>query len=132
MLISRRIITAISIALDNHIIIEALEMKFSKMVEYLSKKEGIYVGKVTARQVVLTDGLMADCTFDLSHTDIPFETINKYKKNIQKIFFKWRCTNSDISMVIHMSGVLTVYKARNMISDSDLKEIYKIMLFAGR
>lgn len=129
---AQKIITAIAIALDNHIIIEAFEMKFFKMVEYLSKKEGIYVGKVTARQVVLTDGLLADCTFDLSHTDMPFETISKYKKNVQKISFKWKCTDSDISMVIHMSGALTVYKARHMISDADLEEIYKIMLFAGR
>lgn len=79
-----KIITSISLAFDNHIVIEALEMKFTRMIEYLSKEEGIYVGKVTARQVVLNDGLLADCTLDLSREEMPFETIDKYKKNIQK------------------------------------------------
>ena len=55
------------------------------MIEYLSKEEGIYVGKVTARQVVLNDGLLADCTFDLSREEMPFETIDKYKRIFKNI-----------------------------------------------
>lgn len=128
---AQKIITSISLAFDNHIVIEALEMKFTRMIEYLSKEEGIYVGKVTARQVVLNDGLLADCTLDLSREEMPFETIDKYKKNIQKISFRWKCTESIIRMVIHMSGTVTIYKARRMIKDNELECIYKMLLYAG-
>ena len=128
---AQKIITSISLAFDNHIVIEALEMKFTRMIEYLSKEEGIYVGKVTARQVVLNDGLLADCTLDLSCEEMPFETIDKYKKNIQKISFRWKCTESIIRMVIHMSGTVTIYKARRMIKDNELECIYKMLLYAG-
>lgn len=129
---AQKIITSISLAFDNHIAIEALEMKFTRIIEYLSKEEGIYVGKVTARQVILNDGLLADCTFDLSGEAMPFETIDKYKKNIQKISFRWKRTESIISMVIHMSGTVTIYKARRMIKDDELEGIYKMLLYAGR
>lgn len=129
---AQKIITSISLAFDNHIVIEALEMKFTRMIEYLSKEEGIHVGKVTARQVVLNDGLLADCTFDLSSEEMPFEMINKYKKNIQKISFRWRCAESVIRMVIHMSGAVTIYKARRIIKDYELECIYKMLLYAGR
>ena len=129
---AQKIITTISLAFDNHIIIEALEMKFTRMIEYLSKEEDIYVGKVTARQVVLNDGLLADCSFDLSCMDMPFETIDKYKKNNQKISFKWKCVDSIIRMVIHMTGAVTIYKARHMINENELECIYKMLLYAGR
>lgn len=129
---AQKIITTISLAFDNHIMIEALEMKFMRMIEYLSKEEDIYVGKVTARQVVLNDGLLADCSFDLSCMEMPFETIDKYKKNIQKISFKWKCVDSIIRMVIHMTGTVTIYKARHMINENELECIYKMLLYAGR
>ena len=32
--------------------------------------------------VAVNDGLLADCTLDLSREEMPFETIDKYKKNI--------------------------------------------------
>ena len=129
---AQKIITSLSLAFDNHIVIEALEMKFTRMIEYLSKEEGIYVGKVTAQQVVLSDGLLADCTFNLSNEEMPFEMIDKYKKNIQKISFRWKCEESVISMVIHMSGAITIYKNRRMLSDNELECIYKMLLYAGR
>lgn len=129
---AQKIITSLSLAFDNHIVIGALEMKFTRMIEYLSKEEGIYVGKVTARQVVLSDGLLADCTFNLSNEEMPFEMIDKYKKNIQKISFKWKCEEAVISMVIHMSGAITIYKTRRMLSDNELECIYKMLLYAGR
>ena len=63
---AQKMITAISLALDNKIAIEALELKFDKLVDFLSKQDNIQVDKVTAKQVVLNDGLLADCSFDLS------------------------------------------------------------------
>ena len=68
---------------------------------------------------------------DLSREEMPFETIDKYKKNIQKISFRWKRTESIIRMVIHMSGTVTIYKARRMIKDNELECIYKMLLYAG-
>lgn len=129
---AQRIISAISLAFDNHIVIEPMELKFTRMVDYLSREEGIYVGRVTARQVVLSDGLLADCSFDLSNENAPFEMIEKYKRNIQKISFRWKCTGLVIGMVIYMSGTVTIYKERRMITEDELDCIYKMLLYAGR
>lgn len=81
---AQKIITSISLAFDNHIVIEALEMKFTRMIEYLSKEEGIYVGKVTARQVVLNDGLLADCTLDLSCEESRLKRLTNTKRIFKK------------------------------------------------
>ncbi len=129
---AQRIISTISLAFDNHIVIEAMELKFARMIDYLSREEGIYVGRVTARQVVLSDGLLADCSFDLSDENAPFEMIEKYKRNIQKVSFRWKCVDLVIGMVIYLSGAVTIYKGRRMITEDELECIYKMLLYAGR
>lgn len=129
---AQKVITVISLAFDNRIIIEPYEINSARMIEYLSKEENVYVEKITARQVVLNDGLLADCTFDLSHNDNPFNVINRYKNNIRKISLKWRCKDTTIPMLIYMSGALIVYKARYMIQEEELECIYRMLLYAGR
>lgn len=129
---AQKMITAISLALDNKIAIEALELKFDKLVDFLSKQDNIQVDKVTAKQVVLNDGLLADCSFDLSMQVKPFEIISKYKNNIQRIGFKWKTRDSEIKMVIYMSGSITIYKKQHLIEDEELKQIQDMLLYAGR
>ncbi len=129
---AQKVIVAIALAFDNKISIDALELKFSKMIEYLRKEDNVYVNKVTARQIVLNDGLLADCTFDLSKTEKPFMVIEKYKDNIRKISFKWKCTDRMIGLIIHMSGTVTVYKTRESIREEEMTAIYDMLLFAGR
>lgn len=129
---AQKIITAISLAFDNRIIIEPYEINSAKIIEYLSKEENVYVGKITARQVVLNDGLLADCTFDLTHNDTPFKVIDRYKNNIRKLSIKWRCNDTMIPMLIYMSGALIVYKARCMIQEEELDCIYRMLLYARR
>ena len=42
---AKKMITAISLALDNKIVIESLEVKFDKLVEFLSRQDNIEVNK---------------------------------------------------------------------------------------
>lgn len=129
---AQKIITAISIALDNKIAIEALTLKFHKLVEFLNKQDNILVGKVTAKQVVLENGLLADCTFDMVNQIKPFDIISKYINNIQKIAFRWKYRKSEIKMVIFISGAVTIYKKQHLIEDEELEQIHKMLLYAGR
>ncbi|WP_370775872.1 hypothetical protein [Anaerobutyricum hallii] len=129
---AQKIITAISLAFDNKIIVEALKLKFDKLIEFLSKQDNICVDKVIAKQVVLDDGLLADCSLDLSTQIKPFEIISRYKNNIKRIGFKWKCIDSDIKMVIYMSGAITIYKKQYLIESDELKQIHRMLLYAGR
>lgn len=129
---AQKIITAISLALDNKIVIEALGLKFDKLVEFLSGQDNIQVNKVTAKQVIMNDGLLADCSFDLSTQNKPFEIISKYKNNIQRISFNWKTRNSEIKMVVYISGSITIYKKQCLIEDKELEQIREMLLYAGR
>ena len=78
------LITALSIAIDNKAIIEPLELDFSKIIEYLKETDNVIVGKTTATQVAFNDGILADCTFDLSNYDNPFEIIESFLYTINE------------------------------------------------
>jgi hypothetical protein len=127
-----KIITAISLALDNRVIIEPLELNFSKIVEYLKKSDCVVVGKTTATQVAFNDGILADCTFDLSKYASPFEIIEKYNKNIEKISIKWKFKDLVVGMVIYTSGSIRIYRSRHSINNKQLHEIYCMLEYAGR
>ena len=127
-----KIITALSIAIDNKAIIEPLELDFSKIIEYLKETDYVIVGKTTATQVAFNDGILADCTFDLSNYDNPFEIIERYKKNIDKISVKWKCEDVYIGMLIFISGSIRIYRLRHSINNKQLNKIYRMLECSGR
>ena len=129
---AKKIITAISLAFDNKIIIESIQLEFDKFIQFLSKKNNIQVGKVTAKQIILGNGLLADCSFDLSMQKKPFEIIEKYKNNIQRVGLKWKYKDSEIRMVVYMSGSITIYKNQHLIENEQLKKIYEMLLYVKR
>ena len=127
-----KIITAVSIAIDNKTIIEPLELNFSKIIEYLKETDNVIVGKTTATQLTFNDGILADCTFDLSNYDNPFEIIERYKNNIDKISIKWKCEDVYIGMLIFISGSIRIYRLRRSISSKQLNKIYSMLECSGR
>lgn len=129
---AKKIITALSLALDNKIIIEPLGLSFCKIIDYLSNQRDICIGKVTASQIPINDGVLADCTFDMSNNEQPFGIIEKYKKNIVKISFKWKCEGAFISMMVHTTGALKIYRLRHSVEDRELKKIYELLEYARR
>ena len=46
--------------------------------------------------------------------------------------FKWKTRESEIKMVIYMSGSITIYKKQHLIEDEELKQIQDMLLYAGR
>ena len=127
-----KIITTLSIAIDNKAIIEPLELDFSKIIDYLKETDNVIVGKTTATQVAFNDGILANCTFDLSNYDNPFEIIERYKKNIDKISVKWKCDDVYMGMIIFISGSIRIYRLRHSINNKQLNKIYRMLECSGR
>ena len=127
-----KIITNLSIAIDNKAIIEPLELDFSKIIDYLKETDNVIVGKTTATQVAFNDGILANCTFDLSNYDNPFEIIERYKKNIDKISVKWKCDDVYMGMIIFISGSIRIYRLRHSINNKQLNKIYRMLECSGR
>ena len=127
-----KIITTLSIAIDNKAVIEPLELDFSKIIEYLKETDNVIIGKTTATQVAFNDGILADCTFDLSNYDNPFEIIERYKKNIDKISVKWKCEDVYMGMIIFISGSIRIYRLRHSINNKQLNKIYRMLECSGR
>jgi hypothetical protein len=64
---AQRIITAISVALNNQVTIEPCELDVNKMIGYLDQIKDISVNKVRAAGILVGNELLADCTFDLTN-----------------------------------------------------------------
>lgn len=129
---AQRVVTAISIALDNRISIEAVNVDFYKIISFLKEKTSVYINKVIASGVVLEKELLADCSFNLARMEKPFRIVDRYIDKIQRVAFKWEIDNTIISIVLYKSGTVTIHKQRHQLSNKVLDNIYELMLYAGR
>lgn len=129
---AQRVVTAITLALDNKISIEAINLDFYKIINFLKEKTNIYVNKVVAYGVVLEKELLADCSFNLEGKEKPFVIIDKYIDKVKKVVFKWEVDNRIITIVLYKSGVITIHTHRHLLNDKTLDSIYTLMLYAGR
>ena len=103
------------------------------MINYLKNISNIKINKVRAKDIIIDSDLLADCIFDLSMKEAPFEIINRYKKNIQRVIFRWDIENgSSISITLYQSGAVTVHKDRDTIGDKSLELIYDLLNEARR
>lgn len=102
------------------------------MVDYLKDRNNIYVNKVSIRGLILEKDLLADCTINLNGKEQPFKIVDKYKDNINRVSFRWKCDNNIISIVLYKSGAVSIYKQRHLITNNVLNNIYEMLLFARR
>lgn len=129
---AQHIITAISLAFDNNISIEPAYMDFNNIVDFLKERENIYVNKVSVSGLVLEKNLLADCTINLVGKEQPFKIIDRYRENINKVSFKWKCDNNIIAIVLYRSGAITIHKERHLITFNELNNIYDMLLHGRR
>jgi hypothetical protein len=130
---AQRIITAISLAFNNNVIIEPCELDVNKMINYLKSVTNIRINKVLVKEIIIESDLLADCIFDLSTKEAPFEVINKYKKNIQRIIFRWEIEHENpVIITLYQSGAVTLHKDRDTIGNKSLEMIYDLLSSARR
>jgi len=130
---AQRIITALAFALNNKVVIEPCELDMNKMIDYLKGVSNIKINKVRAKDIIIESDLVADCIFDLSMKEAPFDVISRYKKNIQRVIFRWDIENgSPVSITLYQSGAVTVHKDRDAIGEKSLELIYEVLSEARR
>lgn len=129
---AQRVITALSLAFDNKVIIDACTLDINKIIDFMSQMSNIRVNKIRASGILLEQDLVAECTFDLTNKERPFETIRKYKEGIQRIALKYELKNGDIAMTLYKSGAITIHRNRESIEPESLQLIYEMLLAARR
>ncbi len=124
---AQKVMGALSQVFENQIIIEQYEVSFEKAVEYLKDCSSVSVGKVKAKEIIIENGLIADCIFDLSLTEKPFSILDKYKENIDRIRFELETDNTKVGITLYNSGMISVHKSKELISDAVMVMIHKII-----
>lgn len=124
---AQRVIGALSQLFQNQIVVEQYEISFEKMIEYLKDCNIVSVGKVKAKEIIIENGLIADCTFDLSFVETPFKILDKYKHSIDRIRFDLETNNVKVGLTLYRSGLISVHKNKELISDEIMVVIHNII-----
>lgn len=124
---AQRVIGVLSQLFQNQIIVDQYEISFEKVIGYLKDCNTVSVGKVKAKEIVIENGLIADCIFDLSFAEKPFYILDKYKKSIDRIRFDLETENIKVGITLYHSGLISVHKNREFISDEIMTMIHKII-----
>ena len=124
------LLTELSFASGNSVIIEEILVNFKNAVRKISKLHNITMAKTKISNVAIEQGIFATCVVDIQALDAPHYFIKKYIDNITQltiVLFDEYTDEGEIASVkvnLYSSGALVVYKDRDSVSD-EIIEILK-------
>ncbi|GHV44308.1 hypothetical protein FACS189492_0430 [Clostridia bacterium] len=120
------LLTELSIASENSVVMDEINVDFKKAVEKVAKTASIKISKMKILNVPIEAGILATCTVDASALESPQSFIKKYIDNVIQISITINDDYLDdgettaISVTLYSSGSLVVYKDRDSISDETI------------
>ncbi|WP_286335564.1 hypothetical protein [Bacteroides caecimuris] len=128
--IAQKLITLLSQACNNQVIIDVYQANFKRILQKLVKLEDITFSKMKLENVVIDHGITASCNISLVHLDDAKELVKKYSENISQLslFIGNRLEENSVSLTLFSSGSIVIYKDRDSISDEIVAEIQHIAI----
>lgn len=123
-----RVVSILSSIFVRDFIVNTISVDIREIIDRL-KTERVSFGKVKIKDVVVIDGIIASCIFNLKNHENPFDILNYYKGKITQISFSFKEENGFIiSCLIANTGNIIIYKNKEDILDSTLDKIRSIYL----
>ncbi len=131
--IAQRLVTLISQASKNQIIIEDYVVDFPKMVSRISDMDMLILSKMKLENVMIDSGISASCNVSLVNIEGANSLVKKYCDNISQlsIILGDRLSDSSVSLTFFSSGSIVVYKDRDNIPEEILTQIQEIAMGRG-
>lgn len=125
--ISSMFITAITQASNNLAIIENREIDYIEMLKRLIVCDDVQFIRMKICDVVIEDGVVANCSVSLDGRENVDYLIKKYMKKISQISIKIVCGVDTTSAILYSTGAITICKNRDNISDLVIDRISRII-----
>ena len=128
--IAQKLITALSQACDNQVIIDSYQVDFKRMLGRISKLEDAILSKMKLENVLIDSGIAASCNVSLINLDNARDLVKKYSDNVSQlsIILGDRFGDNSVSLTLFSSGSIVIYKDRDSISDEIISKIQEIAI----
>lgn len=125
--VSSLFITALTLAANNLAIIENNDSDFKKILHKLLDCEDVNFIRMKLHDVLIEDGIVANCSVALEGRDNIAHLIKKYMDKIVTITLQIVSGESVTSIMLYSSGAMVIFKDRENIPDQVIDRISSIV-----
>lgn len=132
--IALKLITALSLSMHNEVIIESITTNIKEAINLAFIESDVNIIRVKIEDIIIDNGIVANCSVNLSGQDNYKELLKKYIKNITQATLSIYAEEPEnrISFAIYSSGAVVVYKDKDEIEDNAFEIIKRICFPSGR
>ena len=116
-------ITMLEQASQNSIVVEYNETDFKTMLKRLTRDSMVTFSKMKIVDIIIDNGIVANCSVNLIHHDNPLQIVNKYMDSITQISVVMGKEMQGVSITLYSSGSVVVFKDRDDIDDEVMNSI---------
>lgn len=131
--IALRLMSALSISMHNEVIIESITTDINEAIRLALLESNTTVTRVRIEDIIIDNGIVANCSVNLSGQENYSDLLKKYLKNITQVTLAIYDNEPEnrIAFTIYSSGAVVIYKDKDDIEDS-VFEIMKGICFPTR
>lgn len=116
-------ITILEQASHNTLIIEYNQTDFKTMLKHLLSDNAISFSKMKITDIIIDNGIVANCSVNLSSCENAIELVQKYIESIAQITVSFGKEAQPVSITLYSSGSVVVFKDRDDIDDEVINSI---------
>lgn len=125
--VSSLFITALTLAANNLAIIESNDSDFKKVLLKLLGCDDVKFIRMKLHDVLIEDGIVANCSVALEGRDNIAQLIKKYMDKIVTVTLQIVCGESLTSVMLYSSGAMVIFKDRENVPDEVIDRISSIV-----
>ena len=116
-------ITTLEQAAHNTLIIDYNQTDFKIMLKRLITDSSVSFSKMKITDIIIDNGIVANCSVNLSNCENAIELIQKYIESIAQITVSFGKESQPVSITLYSSGSVVVFKDRDDIDDEVMNSI---------
>lgn len=120
---SDMLVTAFEQASNNQLIIDNNKVEYIQVLNNLLTMKDIRFSKMKIADILIDEGIVANCSVCLSSLDDPRRMVQKYKNSISQLVILIEKGENHISLNLYSNGSVLVSKDRDDIDDEALESI---------
>lgn len=116
-------ITTLEQATHNTLIIDYNQTDFKTMLKRLITDSSVSFSKMNITDIIIDNGIVANCSVNLSNCEHVVELVQKYIESIAQITVSFGKESLPVSITLYSSGSVVVFKDRVDIDDEVMNSI---------
>lgn len=116
-------ITTLEQASQNTLIVDYNQTDFKMMLKRLINDNSVSFSKMKITDIIIDNGIVANCSVNLLNCENPIELIQKYIESIAQITVTFGKESQPVSVTLYSSGSVVVFKDRDDIDDEVMNSI---------